>query len=319
MSRNASSNSVVGRKKANKISWFQQNQETAVDSLSRLMVEPGSSFLTWSVIGIALALPVCLLLFLQNLQQLNRSLDQAGNISLFMDIAISEAALENNRREIEAMEEVLTVTAISAETALVEFQATSGLGNVLENLDENPLPPVLVVTPAETALGSLPVLAGELDARPDVEYVQVDLEWVQRLFAIIGFAERLAAGLALLLGLGVILAVGNTVRLAIENRRDEILVMKLVGGTDAYVARPFLYTGIWYGIGGGLISIFLVLIVFLFLSGPLSQLLTLYGSDYSLAGISVSNALLLLVTAGGLGFIGACVTVIRQLKNIEPA
>lgn len=319
MSRNASSNSVVGRKKANKISWFQQNQETAVDSLSRLMVEPGSSFLTWSVIGIALALPVCLLLFLQNLQQLNRSLDQAGNISLFMDIAISEAALENNRREIEAMEEVLTVTAISAETALAEFQATSGLGNVLENLDENPLPPVLVVTPAETALGSLPVLAGELDARPDVEYVQVDLEWVQRLFAIIGFAERLAAGLALLLGLGVILAVGNTVRLAIENRRDEILVMKLVGGTDAYVARPFLYTGIWYGIGGGLISIFLVLIVFLFLSGPLSQLLTLYGSDYSLSGISVSNALLLLVTAGGLGFIGACVTVIRQLKNIEPA
>ncbi len=319
MSRNASSNSVVGRKKANKISWFQQNQETAVDSLSRLMVEPGSSFLTWSVIGIALALPVCLLLFLQNLQQLNRSLDQAGNISLFMDIAISEAALENNRREIEAMEEVLTVTAISAETALAEFQATSGLGNVLENLDENPLPPVLVVTPAETALGSLPVLAGELDARPDVEYVQVDLEWVQRLFAIIGFAERLAAGLALLLGLGVILAVGNTVRLAIENRRDEILVMKLVGGTDAYVARPFLYTGIWYGIGGGLISILLVLIVFLFLSGPLSQLLTLYGSDYSLSGISVSNALLLLVTAGGLGFIGACVTVIRQLKNIEPA
>ena len=106
--------------------------------------------------------------------------------------------------------------------------------------------------------------------------------------------------------------------MAIENRRDEILVVKLVGGTDAYVARPFLYTGIWYGVGGGVVAVLLILIAFSLLSGPLSRLLVLYGSDFSLSGISVSNTLLLLIIAGGLGLIGAWISVLRQLRKIEP-
>jgi len=318
MSKKPASSTNSRRKAPKQRSWFQQNQEVAVDSLWRLLAEPGSSLLTWSVIGIALALPVCLLLFLQNMQQLNGNLDEAGNISLFMQMDLDQQALENSRAEIVAMPEVSEVIVITAEQALDEFQESSGFGNALEGLDENPLPPLLIVTPGSEYLTSLPLLATELESRPDVDSAQVDLEWIQRLFAILGFAERVTTGLALLLGLGVILAIGNTVRLAIENRRDEILLVKLIGGTDAYVARPFLYTGIWYGVGGGLVAIFLILLAFTVLSGPLSQLLVLYGNDFSLTGLNASNALALLVTAGGLGIVGAWISVLRQLKKIEP-
>jgi cell division transport system permease protein len=299
-------------------SWFQQHQEVAVDSLVRLLGEPGSSLLTWSVIGIALALPLCLLLFMQNIQQLNTNLDEAGNISLFMQLDISNDMLVRVQSDIEEMEQVIRVSAVTAEQALVEFQENSGFGNALEGLDENPLPALLIVTPSEAGRESLSALASELEAMAEVDSAQVDLEWIQRLYSIINLAERFTTGLALLLCLGVILAVGNTVRLAIENRRDEIMVVKLVGGTDAYVARPFLYTGIWFGIGGGMIATVLVMLAFLLLSGPVTGLMSLYGSDFNLTGLTASDLLILLATSGGLGLVGAWISVVRHLRLIEP-
>ena len=298
--------------------WFQQHQETAVDSLSRLIGEPGSSLLTWSVIGIALALPLCLMLFLQNLQKLDASLDEAGNISLFMVMGISDERLSEVRDTIAAMGEVANATAVSADQALVEFQSGSGFGNALEGLDENPLPAVVIVTPDMANADSLQALAFELENLPDVDSAQVDLEWVQRLYGIIDVARRLTLGLALLLCLGVVLAVGNTIRLAIENRRDEIVVVKLVGGTNAFVARPFLYTGVWFGVGGGLIAALLALLAFLLLSGPLGRLLALYDSDFSLSGLSISGLLALVMVSGALGLAGAWLSVMRHLRKIEP-
>ena len=298
--------------------YFQQHQSVAVDSLSRLLQEPGSSILTWSVIGIALALPLCLLLFLQNLQQLNTSLDDASNISLFMSANISEAELAESQLQIMAMAEVEAVSLITAEQALTEFQATSGFGDALEGLDENPLPALLIVTPALEEFDLLPVLASTLAGMEGVDSAQIDLEWMRRLYGIIALAERITAGLALLLSLGVVLAVGNTVRLAIENRRDEIVVVKLVGGTDAYVSRPFLYTGIWFGVGGGMIAGILSITAFVLLSGPFTGLMTLYDSEFSLSWLGVSDLLTLLIIAGGLGLAGAWLSVIRHLKQIEP-
>ena len=299
-------------------SWFQQHQQVAVDSLARLLGEPGSSLLTWSVIGIALELPLCLLLFLQNIQQLNTSLDEAGNISLFMQLDISNDTLASLQSEIGEMEQVIRVSAVTAGQALVEFQENSGFGNALEGLDENPLPALLIVTPSEAGKNSLSSLASELEAIAEVDSAQVDLEWIQRLYSIINLAERFTTGLALLLCLGVILAVGNTVRLAIENRRNEIMVVKLVGGTDAYVARPFLYTGIWFGVGGGVIATVLVMLAFLLLSGPVTGLMALYGSDFNLTGLTASDLLILLAASGGLGLAGAWISVVRHLRLIEP-
>jgi cell division transport system permease protein len=304
-------------------SWFgqlfQQHQSVAVDSLSRLLQEPGASFLTWSVIGIALALPLCLFLFLQNLQQLNTSLDDAGNISLFMDLAIDEQALEAARLEILALSEVEEVTVITSTQALIEFQEASGFGNALDGLDENPLPAVLIVNPATDDIKSLPAFSARLQTIAGVDLALVDLDWMRRLYGIIAMAERLTGGLALLLCLGVVLAIGNTVRLAIENRRDEIVVVKLVGGTDAYVSRPFLYTGIWFGVGGGVVAGILAITAFMTMSGPFSRLMALYNSDFSLSWLGVSDLLSLLLVAGGLGLAGAWLSVLRHLRQIEPS
>lgn len=298
--------------------WFQQHQSVAVDSLSRLLAEPAASLLTWAVIGIAMALPLCLMLFLQNFRQFNTSLEEAGNISLFMQYELAQAELESVGADIRAMAGVGDVTLVSADAALAEFQAASGFGDALDGLEQNPLPAVLIVKPADASAQSVRDLAAALQAIPQVATAQVDLEWIQRLHAIINLAQRFTVGLACLLALGVVLAIGNTVRLAIENRRDEIRVVKLVGGTDAYVSRPFLYTGIWFGVGGGLIAALLALLAFFLLSGPFARLMALYDSNFSLSGLTASDLFLILLVAGALGLAGAWLSVLRHLRRIEP-
>jgi cell division transport system permease protein len=283
-----------------------------------LLKEPGSSLLTWAVIGIALSLPLCLLLVLLNFRQFSSGLDEAGNISLYMNLGLDDQALASVTDNVNTLASVAATRLISASQALGEFETLSGFGDILEDLDENPLPAVIEVTPVSQDPDSIRLLSRELESFSGVDTVQVDLEWVRRLDSMLDLAQRFTLGLALLLCLGVVLAVGNTVRLAIENRRDEILVVKLVGGTDAYVSRPFLYTGLWFGVGGGLIALVLVLLTLLLLSGPVGRLVTLYDSDFSLVGLSISEVLLILVVAGGLGLAGAWLSVLRHLRQIEP-
>ncbi len=297
---------------------FEQHQAIAVDSLLRLLLDPVASFLTWAVIGIALALPLSLLLLLQNLQQIGTGLDNSGSISLFMARDLTQEQLQQTVAELESASPVASVELITADMALLEFQAESGFGDALDGLDENPLPPVIVVTPVASSSDSLTQLQSSLAAMPGVDVAQLDLEWVQRLNAIVSLATRIAVLLALMLGLGVVLAIGNTVRLAIENRRAEIVVVKLVGGTDAYVSRPFLYTGLWYGVGGGLLAVLLIAIALFALQGPVSALMQTYEGEFRLQGLGISNSFLVLVGAGVLGWLGAWVSVLRHLRAIEP-
>ncbi len=315
--RSKGNNGQSGKRKTGH-SLFAQHQAVAVDSLDRLLKEPGSSLLTWAVIGIALSLPLCLLLVLLNFRQFSSGLDEAGNISLYMNLGLDDQALASVTDNVNTLASVAATRLISASQALGEFETLSGFGDILEDLDENPLPAVIEVTPVSQDPDSIRLLARELESFSGVDTVQVDLEWVRRLDSMLDLAQRFTLGLALLLCLGVVLAVGNTVRLAIENRRDEILVVKLVGGTDAYVSRPFLYTGLWFGVGGGLIALVLVLLTLLLLSGPVGRLVTLYDSDFSLVGLSISEVLLILVVAGGLGLAGAWLSVLRHLRQIEP-
>lgn len=295
---------------------FEQHQATAVDSLLRLLLDPVASLLTWAVIGIALALPLCLLLLLQNLQQVGADLDQGGGISLFMERAWTPEQLDQSLGVLRARSDVAEVQLVTAEDALAEFQAASGFADLLEGLDENPLPAVFLVTPADTADAA--ALQTELAALPGVELAQLDLEWVQRLNALVALALRLALLLALMLGVGVILVIGNTVRLAIENRRTEIVVVKLVGGTDAYVSRPFLYTGLWYGVGGGVLAVLLVALTLFALQGPVSALMQTWNGEFRLRGLGLSNSFFVLAGAGLLGWLGAWVSVLRHLRAIEP-
>lgn len=297
---------------------FEQHQSIAVDSLLRLLSEPLGSLLTWVVIGIAIALPLCLLLLLQNLQNVGNGMDENSTISLYLDKQLPESGQQALVTTLSARADVAGVELITAGAALAEFESRSGFADVLQGLDENPLPPMLLVTPQQASTAEVAALLDQLKTQPGVALAQIDLQWLQRLNAIVDFALRLAVLLALLLGLGVVLVIGNTVRMAIENRRAEIVVVKLVGGTDAYVARPFLYTGFWYGIGGGLVALLVIYVSLFAVQGPVNRLLGAYGSDFAIMGLGISNSFLVVLIAAALGWLGAWVSVLRHLRAIEP-
>jgi cell division transport system permease protein len=297
---------------------LRNHQQVAVDSLDRLFTTAGASSLTWAMIAIAIALPLFLFLVLQNIQQFGSNIDEASQISIYMELDTNESELLAVQSSLNSHPTISSTEVISQSQALEEFQALSGFGNVLSGLNENPLPAVIVVTPNTEILDQVRALVDELDNINKVDTVQYDFDWLQRLYEILNLAQRFTLMLGVLLAFGVALVVGNTVRLAIENRRDEIVVVKLVGGTNSFVARPFLYTGLWYGVGGGLLAIVLVLLAQLVMQGPVSQLAVLYNGEFVLIRLSLSEIFNVLLLSGFLGWFGAWLSVLRHLKAIEP-
>lgn len=302
------------------LAWRSHHGLVAAGSLRRLLRTPGASLLTWLVIGIALALPASLFVALGNMQQLTTGWDGTARLSLFLEDTVSESAGRALGQRLGQRSDVAAQRYISREQALEEFSQLSGFGDLLAELPDNPLPAVIVLQPALEASSPVAMeqLLVELQATSGVELAQMDLQWVQRLYSIMALGERMTLALGCLLGLGVLLVSGNTIRLAIENRRDEILVTKLVGGTDAYVRRPFLYTGLWYGIGGAVVAWLLVALALWWLAAPVGALADLYGSQFALRGLGLGGATLLLLAGAGLGLAGAWLAVTRHLGAITP-
>ncbi len=297
---------------------LRSHQLVAVDSLDRLFATAAASALTWTMIAIAIALPLFLFIVLQNLQQFGSNIDETTQISIYMELDSSDAELLAAQTALNSHPAISGSEIISQAQALEEFQALSGFGDALSGLNENPLPAVIVVTPNTDVIEQLRALVSELADLDNVDSVQYDLDWLQRLYGILNLAQRLIIMLGVLLAFGVALVVGNTVRLAIENRRDEIVVVKLVGGTDSFVARPFLYTGLWYGVGGGILATVLVLLAQFFMQGPVSQLADLYNGEFSLIRLSLNDIFNVILLGGFLGWFGAWLSVLRHLKAIEP-
>lgn len=300
--------------------YFANHREVALVSLKRLIAAPVPSIMTWAVIAIALALPAGLFLCLQNAQQLSSGWERAAQISVYLKLELSEADGRRLSEMIGARADVKEAKYISSEQALAEFREISGFGEALEYLNENPLPAVILAFPDTEAgnLASTRVLLNYLQGLPEVDQAQLDLKWVQRLFSIMDLGKRAVLILGVLLSLAVLLVVGNTIRLAIEARRAEIVVVKLVGGTDAFVRRPFLYTGIWYGLGGGLLAWLIINLVLFWLSSPLSRIVNAYGGSFQLAGLGIPATLILLGLSLLLGLMGAWIAVGRHLSEIEP-
>lgn len=301
-------------------SYLQHHRKVATDSARRLWRAPVSALMTWTVMGVALALPVALLLLLLSLQGVSSGWESSARITAYLALEASESAARELVAELRADSRVAEVDLIDRDQALAEFRASSGLTDALDFLDENPLPHTLLITPEERSRSAAGVqtLVTYVEGLPGVERVQVDLGWLQRLNAITELLTRATWALAVLLGAAVVLVIGNTVRLAIENRRDEIVVAKLVGGTDAFVRRPFLYTGAWYGLGGGLVAWVLLQVSLWWLGGPVERLAGLYQSRFTLAGLGIDGGLALIIMAMVLGWLGAWVAVKRHLDDIEP-
>ena len=300
--------------------FLQRHAQVALESLGRLYRNRVSSLMTAAVIAIALAMPAGLYLLLDNIGRLSGSWDGQASISVFLKNSVPAATAESLVKRVREWPEVSTVQLITPEQALAEFSERAGFADVLNTLDENPLPGLLVVMPASdyTSPDAASILRERFERLPETELAQLDLQWVQRLAAILEIMRRGILIISCLLALAVLLMIGNTIRLEIQNRREEILVTKLIGATNGFVRRPFLYCGIWYGVLGAVIAWLLVETGFLLLSEPVANLAGLYQSDFQLETLPLQ--LLGVMTGGGmcLGLLGSWLAVGRHLDAIEP-
>ncbi|MGD8311542.1 MAG: permease-like cell division protein FtsX [Gammaproteobacteria bacterium] len=308
------------RRRLSPRTFFQRHAQVALDSLGRLYRNRLPSLMTAAVIGIALAMPSGLYLLLDNIDRLSGSWDGQASLSVFLRDKVTEAAARTLAGQVAEWPEVDTVELVTPAQALEEFRQHSGFADVLGTLDENPLPVVLIVSPApeHARPEAAAALQSRLAALPETGLAQIDLEWVQRLAAILEMTRRGILVISVLLGLAVLLVIGNTIRLEIQNRREEILVTKLIGATDGFVRRPFLYSGVWYGVLGALIAWSLVEAGFWLLSGPVAHLAGLYHSAFSLQTLPLPMLGLLLGGGVLLGLLGSWLAVGRHLDAIEP-
>jgi len=285
-----------------------------------LFDNPFSNFMTVLVIAIALALPAGLQVMLDNGKNLSQSWDGASRISLYLKMGLSHSETNQLADKIRQNLAVDQVDIILPDKALADFSAHSGFADAIAELDNNPLPPTLVIQPSKNY--STPTASEELLATfrklPNVEQAQLDLDWVRKLYALLQLAEKAASALGFALGLAVLLIVGNTIRLSVQNRREEIEVVKLVGATDAFIRRPFLYTGFWYGLFAGLLCWIILEVSLIWLQDPIANLAGLYQSQFTVNGLNLTQSLQLIGISCSLGLLGSWLSVGRHIRHIEP-
>jgi cell division transport system permease protein len=301
--------------------WFVRHLQTLVGALGRLSKQKLATLLTMLVIGIALALPACLHLLITNAQKASGDWNRAVDISVFLKRSTSQADAKQLADRLRQRRDIAQIDFIAADEALQQFRRDSGFGAAIDALTDNPLPHTLILHPkTEFAdAGHLQGLAEDVRAMPSVDLVQLDTAWVNRLHAILDGVRRAVILTAALLGVGVMVIVGNTIRLDIQNRRAEIEVTKLVGGSDAFVRRPFLYSGFWYGFGGGLIAWLLSAVAVGVLRMPVDRIADLYGSSFQIIGLDLRASAALIGSAVVLGWLGSYIAASRHIRVIEPA
>jgi cell division transport system permease protein len=275
--------------------------------------------LTWLVVGIALALPASLLVILQNIEAVTGDMRSPARFSVLLEADTSLNAAQTILKRIESRVDVRDVTLIPQDQALARFAADTGLVGLLNSIPDNPLPHTLLVNPlASVESEGLSELAKGLKVVRGVDQVVFDTLWQARLAGVLQAGRRLVMGVGLLMMMGAVLILANTIRLAIEARRDEIVVIKLIGANDAYARRPFLYTGLWSGFGGGLLGAIMVGVFFIYLSEPVNQLLQLYDSDRRFTGLGILGVLNMMFLGGALGLLSAWHAATTQLRELEP-
>jgi cell division transport system permease protein len=302
-------------------SYLNHHVQVCLDSLARLTTEPVATLMTAAVIAIALALPTGLYIALSNIGQLSSGWDGSTQISLFLHTSVTQKDAEKLAEQLEKHKHISRVELIDKEKGLQQFKEVSGFGKALEYLEENPLPIVLVVQPKffDNQPDNTSRLLKELQEINEVDVAQLHVQWVKRLYTFLEIAQRGIWVISIMLAMAVLLVIGNTIRLDIQNRREEIEVSKLIGASDAFIRRPFLYTGIWYGLLGGVLAWMISVISLLLMESPIQRLSLLYHSDFHLNGLGPYNTLFLLVFSTALGLTGSWLAVSRHLKDIEPS
>lgn len=294
--------------------------QAATQSFNHLCIKPLTTLMTSIVIAIALALPALFWVFTDNVGKLTTDWQRGGHISLYLKPNLTGAAQQELMQHVREIDGVGHISLKSSEDGLAELTQQEGMEDIMRYLPENPLPAVIEVMPALAvdSPAKLDLLARHLQTMAQVDHAKVDMEWIKRLDALLGFAAKFAHALLALLAMAVVLIVGTTLRLALHNSHEEIQVLKLIGAKDPFILRPYLYSGAWYGAIGAVFAVFLVNIFILSLGAAMNQLAVAYQMHYSLTLLSIRQILLLVTFAIILGWLGACLSVKRQLAAIEP-
>ncbi|GGD49288.1 permease-like cell division protein FtsX [Pseudoxanthomonas indica] len=294
--------------------WLDQHLYSFVSSLGRLVRKPWATLLTIGVMAVAFVLPLGLWLALANVEHFAGNVSDSREIDLFLKPDIDVARAQVLVEQLRDRADVAKVQLRTPEQGLAEFRERSGLGASLDALEGNPLPSLLQISPRGDEAG----LVAALEHLPEADLVQHDAVWRDRLRGWLGFGERLTWVLAALFGLGALLVVGNTVRLDIQARREEIGVLQLLGASDGFIRRPFIYLGAWYGLVAGALAIALLAAAAAALAPPLAQLAQSYGSPFALAGLAPLQAGAVLVGAMIIGWVGAWLVTGHFLRQTRP-
>lgn len=314
----ASTAAAPPRARSNLRAWREHHRVSLVGSLQRLRARPLASVLTIAVLSFALVLPLLFWLLLDNARALSGGVEDARAVSAFLKPGIDQAAMAALLERLRSRSDVRDVQVKSPEQGLEEFRSQSGFADALRVLHYNPLPVVLIVTPQGLAGDATPALVSELQTDPAVDLVQYDAQWRQRLNAILAAVQRVATAVAVLLAFAALLVIGNTVRLDIQSRRDEIGVMQLLGASDGFVRRPFLYSGFWYGVFSGVLALMVIGVVEWSLAAPLTQLAASYGDRFAFRGLSLAAIATVVLASALLGWVGAWFATSRHLAAGQP-
>jgi cell division transport system permease protein len=287
-------------------------------TLQRLLLTPNASLLNLTIIGIALSLPVGGYVLLKSVQNLGSQIAATPQISVFIAAGTNSGEIERIGDKLRQHDSIKRIEFVSREVALKKLQQSAGLADVIDGLSQNPLPDAFVVYPKDGDVAALESLRDELKAWQRIAHVQLDSAWVHKLEALLDFGRLAVLILAALLSFALVAITFNTIRLQILTRREEIEVAKLIGATDAFIRRPFLYFGLTQGLLGGAAAWLLISGSLQLLNHSLSALTQLYASDFSLQGLSAGDSLALLGFSAYLGWLGAWFSVSQHLWQIEP-
>jgi len=298
--------------------WWRSHVEGMGAGLRRLLRDPFGQLLTLGVIAVALVLPAFGFLALDQIDRAAVAWRPSSDLTVFL------AAGEPVERAIELADalqdrpEVAQADVRSPDDALAELRQMSDFAEALGALDANPMPALVIIRLTPAGVARLDEFKAELAARAEVDWVQIDRRWLERLDALLDLARRAIVLGAAILAVAVLLVVGNTIRLEISLRREEILILKLLGASDGHVRRPYLYIGIWYGIVGGLLALGLVYAGLHWVQPAVDRLALSYDAGISLEGLGGRGTALLIAYGAALGWLGAWLASARHLRDAEP-
>ena len=295
--------------------WINQHTQVWRLVLSRIMRNKLSTIMIWSVIGIALSLPAILYVVIDNLNQLAGEVKNEPQISVFMKLDVTSAALQDFKKKLEQHPGMAKQQFVSRDAAWKEMQEAQ---SVASQLEKNPLPDAFFIEPKDHSPDAISRLQHEIEGWPGVEHVLADADWAKRLYAVLQLGKKAVGILSGLLGFALIAIIGNTIRLQIATQREEIEVSKLIGATDGFIRRPFLYAGTLYGLGGSLLGLGFVNGILTIFNHSVADLAELYGSSFILVLPGWEISLGVIACAIVLGWLGSYIAVNRSLANLNP-